>query len=111
MELIENITKILDDKKASDIEVIDLRQKGYISQFVVVATSMAGKHGLSLLNYLKEELKPLGVKFYAIDEENEEWIIVDLGEVIVHIFTQPHRDKYKLEDFLTATFIKPKLYE
>lgn len=103
-DLIQTITQILDSKKAYNIEIIDLHNKGYLSQYVIVATAMAGKHALSLLNYLKEELKPKGVKFYAVDEENEDWIIVDLGEIMVHIFTQNHRNKYNLEEFLQKTF-------
>ncbi len=104
--LVKHITNILDEKKANDIATIDLQGKDYISQFVVIATAMAGKHALSLLNYLKEELKPKGVQFYAVDEDNEDWIIIDLGEIMVHIFTQNHRNKYNLEEFLAKTFVK-----
>ncbi|RDU66969.1 ribosome silencing factor [Helicobacter didelphidarum] len=104
--LVNIIVEILDSKKATHIEIIDLQNKGYLSQFVVIATSMAGKHGLSLLNYLKDDLKPKGVRFYAIDEDNEDWIIVDFGEIIVHIFTENHRNKYNLEEFLEKTFSK-----
>lgn len=102
--LIESIVNILDSKKASDISVINLQDKGYIAQFVVIATSLAGKHALALLDYLKEELKPQGAKFYAIDSESEDWIIIDLGEVMIHIFTQNHRNKYNIEEFLHKTF-------
>lgn len=102
--LIDEIIQILDSKKANDITVIDLQNKGYMTQFVVIATAMVGKHAVSMLNYLKEILKPQGVKFYAIDEESEDWIIIDLGEVMIHIFTQNHRNKYNLEDFLYNTF-------
>lgn len=104
--LIESIVNILDSKKASDISVINLQDKGYIAQFVVIATSLAGKHALALLDYLKEELKPQGAKFYAIDSESEDWIIIDLGEVMIHIFTQNHRNKYNIEEFLHKTFQK-----
>ncbi len=104
--LVKDIANILDSKKANDIAIIDLQGKDYISQFVVIATAMAGKHSLSLLNYLKGELKSKGVQFYAVDEENEDWVIIDLGEVMIHIFTQNHRNKYNLEEFLTKTFVK-----
>lgn len=102
--LAQAVKDILDSKKAESIEVIDVANKGYLSQFVVVATAMAGKHALSLLHYLKEELKAKGVRFYAVDEESEDWIIIDLGEVIVHIFTENHRKKYNIEEFLIKTF-------
>ena len=98
--LAKEVAILLDSKKAEEIETIDLTNKDYISQFVVIATAMAGKHALSLLHYIKDELKAKGVRFYAIDEESEDWIIVDLGEVMVHIFTENHRKKYNIEEFL-----------
>lgn len=103
-KILDSIIETLDSKKASDINMLDLRKKGYISQFVVIATSLAGKHSLALLDYLKEELKPIGAKFYAIDDSSEEWIIIDLGEIMIHIFTQNHRNKYNLDEFLEKNF-------
>ena len=50
---LENIRKILDDKKAENIEIIDLKSKDYIVDYVVIATTLNSKHGFALLNYLK----------------------------------------------------------
>ena len=50
---LENIKKILDDKKAENIEIIDLRSKDYIVDYVVIATTLNPKHGYALLNYLR----------------------------------------------------------
>ncbi len=105
-DLAQMVATLLDSKKAENIEIIDVANKGYLSQFVVIATAMAGKHALSLLHYMKDELKSKGIRFYAIDEESEDWIIVDLGEVIVHIFTENHRKKYNIEEFLIKTFMQ-----
>ncbi len=102
--IIQEVINVLDSKKADDIRVIDLRDRNYCCDFVIVATAMIGRHSLSLLNSLKEELKPKDITFYAIDEDSEDWIIIDLGEVIVHIFTQNHRNKYNIEEFLENEF-------
>ena len=96
---LENITKILDDKKAEDIEVIDLTGKNYITDKVVIATALNGKHSLSLVGHLKDELKPLGEEI-VMTEEDDNWSIVDLGDIMIHIMTQEHREKYDIEDFL-----------
>ncbi len=96
---LNNIRKILDDKKALDIQTIDLTNQGYISDYVIIATALNDKHSLSLLNILKEELKPLGEEFLRTEEDGN-WSIVDLGDIIIHIMTQPHREKYDLEDLL-----------
>jgi ribosome-associated protein len=96
---IQNIVKILDDKKAENIETFDLTDKGYIVNQVVIATALNNRHSLSLLNNLKEELKPLGEEFLRVEEDGE-WSIVDLGDVIIHIMTEAHREKYTLDKFL-----------
>lgn len=95
----ELIVKVLEDKKAENVQVIDLRNDQYIVDFVVIATSLNGKHGFALLNYLKEELKPKGEQFLRVDEDDE-WTIIDLGDAFIHIMSEKMRDKYSLEEFL-----------
>lgn len=98
-ERIKNITDILDEKKAENIEIFDLTDKGYIVNQVIIATALNNRHSLSLLNNLKEELKPLGEEFVRTEEDGD-WSIIDLGDMLIHIMTQEHREKYSLEKFL-----------
>ncbi|MDO7253701.1 ribosome silencing factor [Helicobacter cappadocius] len=95
------ITELLDQKKAENIDVFNLEGKDYIVDCVIIATAMAGKHSYALLDMLKSELKALGEVFYSTDEESEDWIIADLGDIMIHIFTENHRKKFNLEEFLT----------
>ena len=97
---LENIKKILDDKKAENIEIIDLRSKEYIVDYVVIATTLNSKHGYSLLNYLRTDLKPTGEEFLRVDEDDE-WTIIDLGDMFIHLMSENYRKKYSLEDFLS----------
>lgn len=99
-ERIKKIVEVLDFNKAEDIETFDLSGKGYIVNSVVICTALNNKHSLALLNHLKNELKPAGEEFIRTEEEGD-WIIADLGDILIHIMTQAHRDKYSLEDFLT----------
>jgi len=96
---ITEIKKILDDKKAENIEVIELKGNDYIVDTVIIATTLNSKHGYSLLTYLKEGLKPLGEEFVRV-EENDDWTIVDLGDTLIHLMTESHRKKYNIEEFL-----------
>ena len=98
-ERLDRIVKVLYDKKAEDIQVVDLEGKNYIADAVVVATSLNSRHGESLLNELKTQLKPHGEEFLAIDDSGE-WVVIDLGDIIVHILTQSYREKYTIEAFL-----------
>lgn len=97
---LDRIIELLESKKAEDVVLFDLRQKPYITQFVVIATALADKHSYALLDYLKTELKAQGEVFYGTDEESGDWLIADLGEIMIHIFTQNHRKKFNLEEFL-----------
>ncbi len=67
---------------------------------VVLATSLSGKHSSSLSEQLKEKLKPLGEEFLHIDE-SEDWVVIDMGDILVHIMSSAYRQKYSLEEFLT----------
>ena len=101
------IVELLESKKASDVVVFDLSKYSYITQYVIIATSLIDKHGLSLLDTLKSELKQRGEVFYAVDDEVANWIIADLGDIIIHLFTQEHRARFNLEEFLNE-YIKEK---
>lgn len=101
-ERLQRIQTLLEDKKGEDIEIFDLSGKDYIVDKVVIVSAMIGRHSFALLDYLKTELKPQGEIFYAIEEESEDWLIADLGDIMIHIFTPNHRKKFNLEEFLNT---------
>ena len=98
-ERLERITKVLDDNKAENIELFDLRDKNYFVDYAIIASSLGTKHTMALLNYLKTDLKPAEV-FNNVDESGD-WIVVDLGDILIHIMTPEYRAKYDLEKFLS----------
>ena len=95
---IEKNSKVLDMNKAENIEVFDLRGKDYFVDQVVIATSLNSRHTEALLNYLKTDLKP-AEKFLGVDI-SDDWIVADLGDILVHIMTPEYRAKYNMEEFL-----------
>lgn len=95
---LENIKAVLTDKKAEDIEIIDLKSKEYIVDYVVIATTLNSKHAYALLNYLKTELKP-AEEFLRVDEDDS-WTIIDLGDILIHLISEKYRKKYSIEEFL-----------
>ncbi len=99
VERLDKIKKILDEKKGENIDVIDLKSKDYIVDYVVICTTLNGKHGASLLDALKKELKPDGEEFLRV-EEDDDWTVVDLGDVFIHLMTEKYREKYTIEEFL-----------
>ena len=96
---VKRIKELLEEKKAEDVQIFDLRDKGYFVDFVVIGTSLGDKHTLALLDFLKEKLKPEGEHFLKI-QSSEDWVVIDLGDIIVHIMTEAYRKRYNIEEFL-----------
>ena len=96
---IEGIIKLLDDKKGENIEFIDLKGSDYFVDYVIIATTLADRHGIALLDMLKTELKPKGETFLNVDE-SDDWIVIDLGDMLIHLMSEHQRKKFNLEEFL-----------
>jgi nicotinate-nucleotide adenylyltransferase len=97
---IENIINILDDKKAEEIEVFNLEEADYIAKRVIIANSLNGKHTLALADHLKIGLKKSGDTILASDM-SDEWVVADLGDILIHIMIPEYRQRYSLEQFLS----------
>jgi len=96
---IEKITNLLDLHKAESIEVFDLTKKNYFVDYAIIASSLGSRHTSALLNHLKDGLKP-GETFNNVDESGD-WIVIDLGDILIHIMTPEYRVKYDMEKFLS----------
>jgi nicotinate-nucleotide adenylyltransferase len=95
----ERIVTFLDDKKADELEVFNLDEVDYIAKRVVIANAISSKHAAALADMLKKELKPLGEVFLHIDE-SDDWVVVDLGDILIHLMTTEARQTYNMEEFL-----------
>ena len=97
---VENIVHILDDKKADEIEVFNLEDADYIAKRVVIANSLNGKHTLALADHLKIGLRESGDSILASDM-SDDWVVADLGDILIHIMIPEYRQRYSLEQFLS----------
>ena len=97
-ERVEKIIKLIDDKKGDKIEKFDLRDTDYFADEVIIATTMAQKHGAAILNELKNKLKP--EEEFLFIEESDDWIVIDLGDILIHLMSENYRNKYQIENFL-----------
>jgi len=103
---IATIKELLDEKKALDIIDYDLRNTDYFVDHVIVATTMADKHAKALLDHLKKTLKPMGEEFLGVDE-SDDWTVIDLGDILIHLMSEEYRAKYQMDKFLNE--IKARL--
>jgi len=99
MQRVEKIKELLDEKKALDIVDYDLKNSDYFVDYVIVATTMADKHAKALLDFLKKSLKPLGEEFLGVDE-SDDWVLIDLGDILIHLMSEEYRAKYQMDTFL-----------
>ena len=95
----DNIEKILDDNKAKDIISINLRNKSYIADYMIIASGTSSRHLQALSEILVTELKKLGMNNCKIEgKDSKDWKLVDTQDIIVHIFHPEKREFYDLEN-------------
>ena len=101
MEIVDikkNIEKILDDNKAQSITSINLKNKSYIADYMIIASGTSSRHLQALSEILVNELKKQGIKNCRIEgRDSNDWKLVDACDVIVHIFHPEKREFYNLE--------------
>jgi ribosome-associated protein len=88
----------LEDDKADDIVVIDLADKSSIADFMVIASGRSARQVGAMADHLREKLKAEGVHGIAAEgQERCDWVLIDGGDVIVHLFRPEVRSFYNLE--------------
>jgi ribosome-associated protein len=97
-QLLERILVSLDDDKAEDVVTIELSGKSTIADYMVVATGRSHRHVGAMAEHLCEAMKAAGIR--GISKEGAaraDWILIDGGDVIVHLFRPEVREFYSLE--------------
>jgi ribosome-associated protein len=106
--LLELIGKTLDDGKAEDVVVIDLHGKSTIADQLVIATGRSQRQVVSLAERLLAALKDAGYgRASAEGLRYGDWVLIDAGDVLVHIFRPELRSYYNLEKMWGATLLEP----
>lgn len=92
------IVKVISKKKGKDIALIDVRGMTILTDFFVICTAEVAEHVSSIEEELKKELKNKGNALLNEEEdESNNWIVMDYGDVIVHIMTEEKRRFYNIE--------------
>jgi len=103
-ELKDVVLDALDDLKAKDVIVIDVRDKSTVTDIMVVATGTSNRQVKSLADNVSVKSKELGVVPLGIEGADVgEWVLVDLGDVVVHVMLDPVRRFYQLERLWSVT--------
>ncbi len=97
-KIVALIEKTLSSGKAEDITVINLTGKTAIADYLVIATGRAPRHVTALAEQVQLRLKKTGVPASIEGEDVGDWVIVDAGDVIVHVFHPETRELYCIEE-------------
>ncbi|MBK7742974.1 MAG: ribosome silencing factor [Betaproteobacteria bacterium] len=92
----------LEDIKARDITVLDVRKLTSLYDTLIVASAESNRQVKSLANHVREKLKEAGATIIGVEgEETGEWVLVDAGDIVVHIMQPAVRAYYNLEELWT----------
>jgi len=93
----ETVVHALEDLKGKDIRVINVHGKTSVTDVLVIASGTSTRQVKSLADNVVVKAKEQGVMPLGVEGDDSGWVLVDLGEVVVHVMTQEMRDYYNLE--------------
>lgn len=97
-ELVSFIQDKIDDMKGRDIVAIDVRGKSAVTEFMIVCSGTSSRHAKSIADYVAVEVKKAGINTLGIEGQSSgEWVLLDLGDVVVHVMLEESRNHYQLE--------------
>jgi ribosome-associated protein len=101
-KLVKTTVDALDDIKGRDITVLDVRKLTSLFDKIVIASAESTRQAKAMSNNVQEKVKAQGAKVYGVEGEPVgDWVLVDLGSVIVHIMQPAIRQHYNLEELWT----------
>ena len=97
-DLLQCVTSLLDDYKARDVQVIDVRGISSLSDYVILATGTSTRHLQAVAENLVVGLKRAGYQPLGVEgQRDSDWVLVDADDVIVHLMLAQAREFYNLE--------------
>jgi ribosome-associated protein len=101
--LLEAVQSSLEDSKAEDVVTIDLEGKTLIGDYMVIASGRSERHVGAIADNLIKLLKEIGAPNVSVEGMPKcDWVLIDAGEVIVHLFQPDVREFYNLEKMWLA---------
>jgi len=94
----------LEEIKARDIVVLDTRKLTSLFDYMIVASAESTRQTRALVNNVQEKLRDIGARVHGVEgEQSGEWVLVDLGDIIVHVMQPAVRAYYNLEQLWGGT--------
>lgn len=98
-KLTQTAVTALEDIKARDIKVLDVRKLTTFYDFLVIATADSNRQVKALAHHVRDRMKEAGAQVLGLEgEETGEWVLVDCGNIVVHVMQPAVRAHYNLEE-------------
>jgi len=95
----KNVIEALEDIKGFDIIELDVRKLTSITDYMIITSASSTRQTKALANNVHDKMKELNVEIVGIEGEGEgDWVLVDIGDIIVHIMTPTTRAYFNLEE-------------
>lgn len=105
-ELLKVVQETLDERKGINITTIDVRGKTSVTDYMILATGSSERHVKSLCDYVVEKVKAQGFKPLGMEGGvGSDWVLLDLGDVVLHVMTMQTREFYQLERLWTVDHV------
>ena len=100
-ELSLKVAKLLDDRKAIDVTVIDISPKASFADYFVMASAGSDRQMGALVDNVEDMLEPAGIFPKSVEgKKSSGWILMDYGDVVINVMTAEMREKYNIERIL-----------
>lgn len=97
-ELLEVVVKAADNKRAEDVVALDVQQVSLLADYFVIMEAGSQRQVKAIAENIEEQVEQAGFEVREIEGKNSSnWILLDLGDVIVHVFQKESREFYNLE--------------
>ncbi len=94
----QTICDVLIDARGQDIRVLDVRKVTDFTDFMIIVSGTSSRHVLTMAEKVREKLRDLGRRTIGTEgEDTGDWVLVDCGDVVVHVMRPQTRDFYNLE--------------
>ncbi|MGB0732757.1 MAG: ribosome silencing factor [Pontibacterium sp.] len=97
-KLISLVESVLGDMKAKDLNMLDVRGKSSVTDYMIVASGTSSRHVMAIAQEVSEQVKKAGLQPMGVEgQQVGDWVLVDLGDLVVHVMMPDARSFYDIE--------------
>ena len=97
-KLIPLVESVLGDMKAKDLNLLDVRGKSSVTDYMLIASGTSSRHVMAIAQEVSEQVKKVGLQPMGVEgQQVGDWVLVDLGDLVVHVMMPDARSFYDIE--------------